>query len=145
VIWSEAVDEVLSRLEKKDWTVDRWFLALALREFLDLIVEATSLGETVKLKGFGEFRPSIRTSAAEAFKGRRYINVYLRQSKNWKKRCHLEKDMEKYGVELDKNSEHVKKASERGKCPICGAELSGNPPLCPNCGSRPLEKEPKNE
>jgi len=49
--------------------------------------------------------------------------------------------MEKYGYvpndELEKKS-----GVDNNKCPKCGAELSStSPPVCPNCGSQPLEKK----
>ena len=49
--------------------------------------------------------------------------------------------MEKYGVVTgNMNDELVKQAVEAGKCPACGAPLTNsNPPICPNCGSLPLE------
>jgi len=48
--------------------------------------------------------------------------------------------MDKYGYEQDKEQDLVKKASEDGKCPICGATLEGSPPVCPKHGSEPFEK-----
>jgi hypothetical protein len=49
--------------------------------------------------------------------------------------------MDKYGYEQDDTLE--KKATEDGKCPRCGSELEGQPPVCPKCGSEPFEKSEK--
>lgn len=46
--------------------------------------------------------------------------------------------MDKYGYEAEKKNE--KTAAETGKCPVCGSELNGNPPVCPKCGSEPFER-----
>lgn len=48
--------------------------------------------------------------------------------------------MEKYGVKTE--NELTKKGSPYGNnsCPLCGSELAAtNPPVCPKCGSEPLE------
>lgn len=54
--------------------------------------------------------------------------------------------MEKFGVVIDKSSEKVKTASTQGKCPACGDTLNtfsvNNLPHCPNCGTKPFEKQP---
>lgn len=48
--------------------------------------------------------------------------------------------MEKYGFVPKKDLEKTASIKD-GKCPKCGAELvTANPPICPNCGSLPLEK-----
>ena len=47
--------------------------------------------------------------------------------------------MDKHGYEQDKDT--TKTAAEKGKCPRCGSELSGSPPVCPKCGSEPFEKK----
>lgn len=46
--------------------------------------------------------------------------------------------MEKHGYDQDRDL--AKTAAEKGKCPQCGSPLSGQPPVCPNCGSEPFEK-----
>jgi hypothetical protein len=48
--------------------------------------------------------------------------------------------MEKYGYEKEKNDEKIKTAAKKGKCPICGKDVTGNPPVCPQHGSKPFEK-----
>lgn len=52
--------------------------------------------------------------------------------------------MEKYGYEVEEG-EGIKTASEKGKCPICGAEVTGNPPVCPVHGSEPFERKHDDE
>lgn len=47
--------------------------------------------------------------------------------------------MEKYGYQP--KNDKSKQASEGSGCPRCGAELKGEPPVCPNCGSKPFERE----
>lgn len=49
--------------------------------------------------------------------------------------------MEKYGYEQEKKDPQVKEAAEKGKCPKCGDNLIGHPPVCPKCGSEPFEKK----
>lgn len=48
-------------------------------------------------------------------------------------------DMDKHGYEQDQDL--GKTATEKGKCPQCGSPLSGQPPVCPKCGSEPFEKK----
>lgn len=49
--------------------------------------------------------------------------------------------MEKYGYEREKDpDDKTKTAAVKGRCPICGDEISGNPPVCPSHGSEPFEK-----
>lgn len=47
--------------------------------------------------------------------------------------------MDKYAYEQD-DSKTKTAAEKNGKCPKCGSELKGNPPVCPKCGSEPFEK-----
>lgn len=51
--------------------------------------------------------------------------------------------MEKFGVVID--DEKVKTAESGTKCPMCGRDLSDQtvPGYCPNCGTKPFEKQPK--
>jgi ABC-type ATPase with predicted acetyltransferase domain len=49
--------------------------------------------------------------------------------------------MEKYGYEKDDKEPKTKIASNKTKCPKCGASIRGNPPVCPNHGSEPFEKK----
>jgi hypothetical protein len=51
--------------------------------------------------------------------------------------------MDKFGYEVD--TDNTKTAAEKGKCPICGAELQGSPPICPEHGSEPFEKRTHDE
>ncbi len=61
--------------------------------------------------------------------------------------------MEKYAVVID--DEKVKTADSERKCPQCGKDLSHQanghggdviPPwYCPNCGTKPFEKQPTEE
>lgn len=55
--------------------------------------------------------------------------------------------MEKYGVQID--DEKTKTASEKKKCPKCGAELSVKMslpfPVCLECGTEPFEKRKKEQ
>lgn len=50
--------------------------------------------------------------------------------------------MEKYGYEPDKPKDLEKRAGDKARCPSCGNLLTGHPPVCPNCGSRPFERSP---
>jgi rubrerythrin len=52
-------------------------------------------------------------------------------------------DMEKYGVDEQKDEEQEKKATDVKKCPVCGADvgLHGNVRVCPNCGTAPYERK----
>ena len=52
--------------------------------------------------------------------------------------------MEKYGYEPEKPPDLEKRAGEARRCPECGSELEGHPPVCPSptCGSRPFERRP---
>jgi hypothetical protein len=54
----------------------------------------------------------------------------------------MEVDVDKHGYEQERSNENVKTAAEKGRCPICGAETTGSPPVCPNHGSEPFEKRP---
>jgi len=47
--------------------------------------------------------------------------------------------MDKYGYEPEPDQPSVKTAVEREKCPVCGRQLVGQPPVCPRCGSLPFE------
>jgi predicted RNA-binding Zn-ribbon protein involved in translation (DUF1610 family) len=51
--------------------------------------------------------------------------------------------MEKYGVEVD--DDKVKTGSAGNKCPSCGADVRTDlsVPMCPNCGTKPFEKQVK--
>jgi hypothetical protein len=51
--------------------------------------------------------------------------------------------MDKYGYDQNGTSDNSKTAAEKGKYPECGSELTGNPPVCPKCGSAPFEKKEK--
>lgn len=48
---------------------------------------------------------------------------------------------EKYGYEEERDDPTVKTAVKKGNCPICGEEVVGQPPVCPNHGSEPFEKK----
>jgi len=48
--------------------------------------------------------------------------------------------MDKYAYEKETQDPTVKTASEKGRCPKCGKETEGQPPVCPSCGSEPFEK-----
>lgn len=54
-----------------------------------------------------------------------------------------EKEMEKYGVELDNEDPKIKKAADKSVCPECGEKLEShaNVPKCPVHGVRPFEKD----
>ena len=48
--------------------------------------------------------------------------------------------MEKYGVDLGNEAELVAKVT--GECPSCKSALeSTSPPKCPNCGTKPFERQ----
>lgn len=50
--------------------------------------------------------------------------------------------MEKYGYEQEPQpDDKTKTAAEKGSCPLCGAQLTGNPPVCPEHGSEPFERK----
>jgi uncharacterized Zn finger protein (UPF0148 family) len=53
--------------------------------------------------------------------------------------------MDKYSVVTD--DELTKEGQEGGaKCPSCGSDkvdYSANVPVCPNCGTKPWEREPE--
>ena len=49
--------------------------------------------------------------------------------------------MDKYGYRRDEEDPNVKTAVDKNTCPKCGSSLSGNPPICPNCGSEPFEEK----
>lgn len=138
----EIVNEVRERLGDKARSHEE--TAKIIREALNVIMDATVEGVNVKILGFGHFKATTRRSTGINCKGRKFIQVYLKTCRAWRARCRIEKNMEasveKYGVELDKNDKGAKTAAEQGKCPACGKGLSGNPPICPDCGSKPLEK-----
>lgn len=139
MVFSEIVEEVCRRRGNPS-RPEQQKAARILREAFEVIMEATSSGERVRIARFADFNVSIRRSKGISVKGRKHIRIYLKICPGWRDRCRLEKNMEKYGVELDKN--HGEKlAAEKGKCPACGKTLSGNPPICPDCGSKPLEKD----
>jgi len=48
--------------------------------------------------------------------------------------------IDKHGYVPEKKDEKIKEASQKGRCPKCGAEVVGHPPACPNHGSEPFEK-----
>jgi hypothetical protein len=51
--------------------------------------------------------------------------------------------VEKYGYEKEREDPTVKTATEKGRCPVCGSPLRGEPPVCPEHGSEPFEKKEK--
>ena len=140
-MFSDVVAEVQKRTGQTT-RKQREEIAKHLREALNVIMDVTSSGERIRLMGFGDFNVSLRRSKGINTKGRQYLRIYLKVCDAWRRRLCVEKNMEKYGVELDKNK-GTKLAAEKGKCPACGKTLSGNPPICPACGSKPLEKRRK--
>jgi hypothetical protein len=48
--------------------------------------------------------------------------------------------IDKHGYVPEEKDSKIKEASEKGRCPLCGAEVTGKPPSCPNHGSEPFEK-----
>lgn len=54
--------------------------------------------------------------------------------------------MDKYAVVVDES--HAKTAAAKGSCPSCGSgrvNTTGLTPHCPNCGTRPWEKNASKE
>jgi hypothetical protein len=102
----------------------------------EIIVDSVATDDVVRIPNFGKFyKATIRTEGKEhhrlAFRAFEHPNERIKNT------------MEKYGVEIDK--EKVKTAGAKKVCPECGAELSfiTTPPTCPNCGTKPFEKDAK--
>lgn len=124
-------------------------------EVFTTIIAATLQGEDVRIKKFATLYPMMRAPhLAYSAKGARtkmskpYIRIMFKASGAWKKALadtlKRRTSMEKYGYEQEKKDPKVKEASVSGRCPKCGAELQGKPPVCPQHGSEPFEKREPN-
>lgn len=127
-------------MEKDGRDIDYVTASRVLRTALAVIVDITSAGEPVDIKQFGEFSPRVsnykscqRTSTT--------ITVRLRMCEDWKRKCKVSSQMRKYAYEKEKEDKLVKKAAEKGRCPVCGRQTEGQPPVCPSCGSKPFERQ----
>lgn len=137
-----CISIVIEELRKRNIEVSFDVTMLIINLFLELIQRETARGVPIKLFDFGAFTPHLSTR-----NGALYWMVRFSRSITWRKKCRIRKGVpvKKYGVEANKNNELTKEAAEKGQCPICGAELSGSPPICPEHGSKPFERRPDDE
>lgn len=120
-------------------------------EVFTSIIAATLQGEDVRIKKFATFYPKL-CPPRRAFSGKErklvmskpHVRIIFKASDVWKRALadtlKRRTSMEKFGYEQDKKDPKVKEASVSGRCPKCGAELRGQPPVCPTHGSEPFEK-----
>lgn len=128
----------------------------------ETIIEALMLGDSVRIRNFGRIeatfikggnlvwcepvkrfvprKPNIKLKLVPAKRLRKMVSKARTRMRTLAKK--RKNDMEKYGYEQEKKDPKVKEAAEKGKCPKCGGALSGNPPVCSQCGSKPFEKQP---
>lgn len=149
------VKDVQIELKKSGLHINRAIITKVLTIAFHKIMDATITGEMVRIRGFANFRPAIRVFTLPR-RGVRVslMDVSMQRCYGWRRRGKLKteaiskeemkrKKMEKYGYETDENGAFIKNASESGKCPKCGGELSGKPPVCSKCGSEPFEETKK--
>lgn len=136
---------VLDELDKRNIEVSYDIVTLIINLTLEIIKNETSKGVIVEIKNFGQFIPHIKH-----WGNRKSWSVKLQRCSKWRDCCIIgekkgARRMEKYGVEINKKDAKTKEAAVNGHCPVCGAELSGNPPICPNHGSEPFERRPSDK
>lgn len=120
-------------------------IKLVVREFFDTVWSHLRAREKVVLVGIGTFRLyegiSRRTgnrSIFPKFKVAGSIRTLFNEIPPLPEAPPEVPPMDKYGVKLDENKRLIAKLS--GECPDCKAKLTTiNPPLCPNCGTKPFE------
>lgn len=137
--------DVVEELRRRDIEMSYEVVRLVIQLCLEVVKEETSKGGRVLLDDFATLTPVIRTLS-----GSTYWSIGLKKSLSWRTACHIKKGetpvaIEKYNYEKDQKDPTVKTASEKGRCPQCGAELKGAPPVCPNHGSEPFERRPDGE
>lgn len=141
-----VVLKVLEELHRRDIEVSYDVARLVIELALEVIKNETSKGSPVSFPRFGTFKPRFRVVAIANWAG--WV-VRLNRHPDWTRKCRLQKGVipmkEKYAYEQEQKNPKVKTASERGRCPECGAELRGNPPVCPNHGSKPFERREDDE
>ena len=137
---TSITQRITDELERRDIEISSELVETILKMMFTLTKETTSHGESVVLENFCTFVPS--------FVGKRGYNqwrVHLRQAESWKRMCRMRKGkkdmMDKHGYEPQQDDPTAKTASEKGRCPVCGAETTGSPPVCPTHGSEPFERK----
>jgi nucleoid DNA-binding protein len=109
-----------------------------LDSFVDVMREALQREERIIIRNFGVLYT--KQAGYGPFKG---TSIKFKASLEFKKGLKKEgevKPMEKYGVEL--KDEATLMAKVTGECPACKSKLdSTEPPKCPNCGTKPFERQ----
>ncbi len=136
---------VVEELRRRDIEVSYDVAKLILELALEIIKQETSKGGTVWLDNFIKFQPKFEKYST----GWSGWKIRMRRSPDWRQRCRFTRGetpmKEKYAYEKEQEDPRVKTASEKGRCPKCGAEVRGNPPVCPNHGSEPFERREDGE
>lgn len=103
-----------------------------IQEFLSTSAEIVESGRPVYMKGIG-------TVGWKFYKRREKFSLRLEPAYGLRKG----REMEKYGVVLDDEKVKVsEKGRGVGKCPVCGKDLDAGG-SCPEHGTEPLEKRPR--
>lgn len=136
---------VVEELRRRDIEVSYDVAKLVIQLALEVVQRETSKGSTVYLDGFGRFKPRLQVRGGVPF-----WRIYLKMSQQWRSLCIIHRKgeiprMDKYAYEKEQEDPKVKTAAEKGRCPKCGAEVQGNPPVCPTHGSEPFERREDGE
>lgn len=154
-VYSCLPPEMRKRVSKKD-------ILIVTRLIFETITEAIMLGDEVRIRNFGKMyakfikggnlvwcnlvgkevvrKPNIKLKLEPAKRLKRMVGKARSRMRYASKAERKKIVMEKYGYGKEEKDPKVKEAAQKGKCPSCGSELKGSPPVCKNCGSKPFEK-----